>query len=167
MQFSAQEEYGLRCLLRLASAGDGASMTIPEISQAEGMSQAYVAKLMRILREGKMVVSERGQSGGYRLVRAAQDTTAAEALAVLGGRIFDDEFCTDRYVGTESICTRSVNCSIRSLWQVVQTVVDQVLTKTTLQDLVRTEGEMTAFMQQLVAIEQVAVAKEPALAEQP
>lgn len=160
MQFSAHEEYGLRCLLRLASAGPGASMTIPEISQAEGMSQAYVAKLMRILREGKMVVSERGQAGGYRLAQPAAETTAAEALSVLGGKIFDDEFCTDRYVGTESICTRSVNCSIRSLWQVVQTVVDQVLTQTTLQDLVRTEGQMTEFVNELVAIQAAAAPAE-------
>ena len=52
MQFSAQEEYGLRCLIRLASAGEGASVTIPEISHAEGISVPYVAKMMRALRDG-------------------------------------------------------------------------------------------------------------------
>ena len=78
MQFSAQEEYGLRCLLRLAARG-GDSMTIPEISQAEGISVPYVAKLMRFLRDGGIVTSERGQSGGYRLARPASESTGSLA----------------------------------------------------------------------------------------
>ena len=52
MQFSSQEEYGLRCLLRLARAGAGASVTIGEIAQAEGISTPLAAKMMRILRAG-------------------------------------------------------------------------------------------------------------------
>jgi Rrf2 family protein len=67
MKFSSQEEYGLRCLLRLAQEGDDGSMTIPAISQSEGISQAYVAKLMRILRRGGLVESVRGKVGGYTL----------------------------------------------------------------------------------------------------
>ena len=49
MKLTAQEEYGLRCLLRVAEAGEGESLTIPEIGRAEALSIAYVAKLMRIL----------------------------------------------------------------------------------------------------------------------
>ena len=37
MKLSANEEYGMRCLLRLGHAG---TLTIPEISQAEGFSPA-------------------------------------------------------------------------------------------------------------------------------
>ena len=40
MKFSAQEEYGLRCLLRVASAGEGGSVTIPAIAKAEALSIA-------------------------------------------------------------------------------------------------------------------------------
>ena len=72
MKLSAQEEYGLRCLLRLAGAGEGQSLTIPEIGRAEALSIAYVAKLMRILRQGKFVKSVRGQTGGYTLARSPE-----------------------------------------------------------------------------------------------
>ena len=37
MKLSSQEEYGLRCLLRIARKGDGGSLTIPEISEVEGI----------------------------------------------------------------------------------------------------------------------------------
>ena len=151
MQFSAQEEYGLRCLLRLAGAGDGASMTIPEISQAEGMSVAYVGKIMRALREGGLVVSERGQAGGYRLARKPEEISAAQAIAVLGGKFYEGEFC-ERFPGKEDECAHTVNCSIRSLWRAVQTVVDQVLSATTLKDLIRTEEAMDRFVDSLVVI---------------
>ena len=69
MKFSSQEEYGLRCLLRIARQGRKASLTIPEISEAEGLSSFYVAKLMRILRRAGLVKSARGQIGGYSLSR--------------------------------------------------------------------------------------------------
>jgi Rrf2 family protein len=141
MKLSAQEEYGLRCALRVAGAGDGKSLTIPEIGQAEALSVAYVAKLMRILRKGKLVKSVRGQAGGYVLARSPEDIPVGEVLAVLGGRLFEPGFC-DQFAGLKRICTHSVDCSIRSLWRAVQGAVDSVLTGITLKDLLQTEMDM-------------------------
>lgn len=148
MKLSAQEEYGLRCLLRLGAQGDGVSLTIPEISRAEGISPEYVAKLMRILRRGGLVTSARGATGGYTLSRSAGQITAGEALTILGGRLFESDFC-ERHTGAESLCTHSIDCSLRSLWQALQTAVDQVLTRTTLKDLLCTEPEMVSLMTDL------------------
>ena len=149
MKLSAQEEYGLRCLLRLGAQGDNGSLTISEISRAEGISPEYVAKLMRILRQGGLVTSARGAAGGYTLSRSAEQITAGEALALLGGRLFESGFC-ERHAGAESLCTHSIDCSIRSLWQALQTAVDQVLTRTTLKDLLCSEPEMVSLMTDLV-----------------
>ena len=151
MKFSSQEEYGLRCLLQLAKRGAGASMTIPGISAAEGLSVPYVAKLVRILRQDGFVKSCRGQSGGYTLTRDPKEIVVGDVLAALGGRIFDSETC-GRYHGTEDLCTHSIDCSIRSLWQAVQREVDQVLSKTTLFDLLGSEQEMTTTASNLVQI---------------
>jgi Rrf2 family protein len=149
MKVSAQEEYGLRCLLRLGAQGDGGSLSIHEISRAEGISPEYVAKLMRILRQGGLVTSARGATGGYTLSRAADQITAGEALAVLGNRLFESGFC-ERHAGAESLCTHSIDCSIRSLWQALQIAISQVLTKTTLKDLLCSEPEMVSLMTDLV-----------------
>ena len=141
MKLSAQEEYGLRCMLRLASAGEEESLTIPEIGRAEALSIAYVAKLMRVLRQGKFVKSVRGQSGGYRLARPPEEIPVAEVLAWLGGRLFEPAFC-DQFSGLKRICTHSIDCSIRSLWRAVQSAVDSVLAGITLKDLLREESDM-------------------------
>jgi Rrf2 family protein len=134
VKISAQEEYGIRCLLQIGRGGTDASMTIPEISRAEGLSAHYVAKLMRVLRRGGLVNSVRGQSGGYTLSRPLNRITVAEALAVLGGRLYDPDFC-EQHVGSEEVCAHTIDCSIRFLWRAVQHVVDQLLSKTTLEDL--------------------------------
>jgi Rrf2 family protein len=151
MKFSSQEEYGLRCLLRIAREGGRAGLTIPEISEGEGISSFYVAKLMRILRRAGLVRSARGKIGGYTLARPPDQIAVSEALAALGGRLFESDFCTD-HPGVEPTCARLVDCSIRSLWRAVQNAVDRVLSKTTLTDMLRNEQEMASLISPLVQI---------------
>jgi Rrf2 family protein len=145
MKLSAQEEYGLRCLLRVASAREGGSVTIPAIAEAEALSIAYVGKLMSVLRQSGFVVSVRGQAGGYVLARRPEKIAVAEVLASLGGRLFEPGFC-DEFVGLERICTHSVDCSVRSLWRSVQHAVDLVLAGITLKDLLRKESEVSKLV---------------------
>ncbi len=156
MKFSSQEEYGLRCLLRIARTGGPTGLTIPEISEFEGISGFYVAKLMRILRRGGLVKSARGKIGGYTLSRPPDQIVVGEALALLGGRLFESDFCTD-HAGAAQMCTRSVDCSIRSLWQAVQFMVDRVLSKTTLADLLGSEDDMSSTVKPLVQLSEAVV----------
>ena len=149
MKVSSQEEYGSRCLVRLARAGEGASLTIPEISQAEGLSIPYVAKLMRILRQSGFVKSVRGQAGGYRLARPAEQIVMGDLLAALGGRLYEPEFCR-HHSGTMKNCLNTADCAIRPVWQTVQSAVDQVLNKLTLQDLRQNEQAMTSWTSNMV-----------------
>ena len=144
MKMSAREEYGLRCLLQIGRRGEGGSLTIPELSRAEGISEANAAKMMRILRKGGFVASTRGQTGGYSLARPAENIIVGHVLAVLGGRIFDSDFC-GTHAGLERLCTHMGDCSIRSVWQTLQRAVDQVLSALTLKDLLRSEPEMNVW----------------------
>jgi Rrf2 family protein len=137
MKLSSQEEYGLRCLLHLARNECDASLTIPEISQAEGISHHNVGKLLRILRQAGFVESERGQHGGYILARAPEHIVVADVLNALGGRLFDPSFC-DQHSGAEENCAHTLSaCSVRALWSRLQDAVDSVLRELTLRDLLR------------------------------
>jgi Rrf2 family protein len=160
VKLTAQEEYGLRCLLQIARGGKNCGLTIPVLSSLEGISRSYVAKLLRVLRRGGFVKSARGQVGGYTLARPANEINVGEALALLGGRLFDPDFC-DRHAGLESVCTNSDDCSIRSLWRGVQVVVDHLLSRTTLADLLRDERETASWVSDLVKLSGVEI-KPPA-----
>ena len=142
MKLSSHEEYGLRCLLQVAHQGANGSTTIPEISRHEGISTAYVAKLMRILRKGGLVKAARGKAGGYTLALPPERICVGDALTILGGRIYADDFC-NQHPGTLTSCAHSSDCSIRSLWRAVQGAVDSILRKTTIRDLLHSEHEPT------------------------
>ncbi len=148
MKFSAQEEYGLRLLLRIGKDNSENGMTIPELSQLEGLSEANVAKILRILRLAGFVESSRGQTGGYKLSRESKEIKVADVLAVLGGKLYEPSFC-ELHSGVESICTNSIDCSIRSLWKTVQTMLDQLLNKISLQDLLGSEKQVEILVNRL------------------
>ncbi|MBM3811550.1 MAG: Rrf2 family transcriptional regulator [Acidimicrobiia bacterium] len=145
MKLSAQEEYGLRCLLHLARSPAAGSLTIAEISRAEGLSVPNVAKLMRLLRMGGLVKSVRGQAGGYRLARPSQEIMVGDVIELLGGQLFGPEFC-DRHTGLQATCSHAVDCSLRVLWTTIQEALDQVLAKVTLKDLLCSEQQMQEFL---------------------
>src|SRR5262245_37776626 len=128
MKLTSQEEYGLRCLLRVGREGAGGSLTIPELARAEGISEPNVAKMMRILRRGGFVKSTRGQSGGYSLSRPAEEIVIGHVVATLGGRLYEPAFC-EGHSGLERLCTHMPDCSIRSVWRMVQRAVDELLGK--------------------------------------
>lgn len=136
MKLSAQEEYGLRCLLQVAQQPGPDPVQIPDIAAAEGLSPEYVAKLMRVLRQGGLVVSIRGASGGYRLARPAVQISLQQAIEVLDGPLFKDGFC-DAHTGQASSCVHSPTaCSIRTLWRWVGGALDKVLRQITIADLI-------------------------------
>jgi len=140
MKIAAQDEYGLRILVRIAKCKDHTGLSIPQLSELEGLSQPNVSKLTRILRIEGLINSTKGHVGGYILARPATDITVNDVLKALGGRLFDEEFCGN-HVGVMKLCTNSIDCSIRSLWSMVQASIDKLLDKITLADLSNSEKE--------------------------
>jgi Rrf2 family protein len=134
MKLSAQEEYGLRCLLQIATE-PARFLTIPEIARREALSVAYVAKLMRVLRKAGFVRSVRGQRGGFELTAPPAEVNVGRVLDALGGRLYSETFCVD-HSGDRRVCVRDVDCSLRALWAAVDQAVHAVLDRTTLDRLV-------------------------------
>jgi len=151
VKLTAQEEYGFRCLLQLGRHGVAESLTISEISKAERISAPYTAKLLRILRRGGFVRSVRGKVGGYSLARPPDRIVIGDVLDTLGGRLFEADFCKS-HTGQVKVCAHSGDCSIRTLWQAVQLALDQVLEKTTLQDVLRTEENIREPVKTLASL---------------
>ena len=150
MKVTAQEEYGLRILIRIAGCRDENGMSIPQLSEAEGLSSHYVAKLTRTLRMAGFINSTPGYKGGYVLAMPANEININEVLKSLGGALFDRKFCGS-HAGALKLCTHSVDCSSRSLWQMIQFIVDKFLDKVTLYDLVNPEKESAKIFHELLA----------------
>ena len=138
MRYTAQEEYGLRCLLQLARHENKGPMTIEEIAKKEGITPHYVGKLMRILRQGELIMSTRGKKGGYVLARPAVQISVEDALNVLEGRLYSPDNC-NKFSGNMSRCVNTTDCSVRALWSILDKTVSNVLSNTMLKDLLSGE----------------------------
>lgn len=149
MKITAQEEYGLRILLRIASCKDPDGMSIPQLSEAEGISPHYVAKLTRMLRIDGFINSTPGYKGGYVLAKPATDIVINNVLKALGGPLYDMEFCGN-HAGALRLCTNSIDCSSRSLWKMIQFTIDQLLDKVTLHDLVTSETQTGKILNEIL-----------------
>jgi Rrf2 family protein len=153
MKITSQEEYGLRCLLRLAGAAEGESLTIPEIAAAEGLSAPYVAKLLAVLRQGRLIESVRGRSGGYRLADTPAEVSLGKTLMVLGEPLFDDPGYCQRHAGTETdgSCVHRSGCTLRALWQTLEQWMRHTLDQITLADLVQSDHRLTDLLRARLA----------------
>ena len=145
MQLLATEEYGLRCLLQVASNRTARPLTIAEIAAAEGLSAEYTGKIMRALREGQLVKSTRGAAGGYRLARAPDEITPWDVIQALGGSFFPESFC-ESHPGQLRDCVHNSGCSIRALWRRAEGAVQGVLASVTLADLRRDEADLVVWL---------------------
>ncbi|GAB2680096.1 Rrf2 family transcriptional regulator [Flavihumibacter cheonanensis] len=154
MKITAQEEIGLRIMLRVANCGNESGLSIPQLSEAEGISIPYVAKLTRLLRQQGFLNSTPGNKGGYVLARPANEIIVNDLLKVLGGALFDTSFC-NLHSGGMKLCTNSVDCSVRSLWKMMQLVLDELLQQLTLSDLSNSELEAQRIISRVFAPKQV------------
>ncbi|MFZ5469846.1 MAG: RrF2 family transcriptional regulator [Myxococcota bacterium] len=138
MRFTAQEEYGLRCLLQIARSPEG-FLTIKGIAEREALTPAYVAKLMRVLRRAGLVTSTRGKHGGYELAVSADQVTLGRVMTALGGSFSTYEFCR-KHAGNKRTCVHELDCALRPVWMSIDHVVQKALEQTRLGDLVRPRG---------------------------
>jgi Rrf2 family protein len=138
LKLTAQEEYGLRCLLqvaRRASCPTADPLSIRDVAAAEGLSIDYAAKLLRVLRQSGLLESERGAAGGYRLAAPAQTISLAAVMRALDSPLFSAEFC-GTHTGQQATCVHHAGgCSMRALWRAIDAAVGDVLSRMTLADL--------------------------------
>ena len=109
MRVSAKSDYALRALIELARAtsggapdpvgaeaapGDGRISAVPisavpisaeELGRRQGIPAGFLQAILADLRRAGIVVSQRGQSGGWRLSRAAEEVSVADVIRAVDG----------------------------------------------------------------------------------
>lgn len=150
MKVSAQEEYGLRCLLQLAPLGAGEYLTLAQIAEREGLSVANAGKLLWILNKAGLVRSVRGTKGGYRLARPAEEIRLSEII-----KVFDDDVLAGHcqsYTGVLDACVHTGNCGIRPVIVGLHDIVRQALSSITLAQLLGNEAKVETRLHQIHAL---------------
>ena len=151
MKLSAQEEYGLRCLLQLAKAEhNGESLTLSQIAGQEGISTANAGKLMWILTKAGLVQSTRGTKGGYVLARPSSEIRLNQVIRVLEGEPAESH-CKS-YAGVLDACIHTGDCGIRPVIVELHQIVDNALAEITLSQLLGSEANVDAVLHQIQGV---------------
>ena len=142
MKITAQEEYGLRCVLQLAreqtADSDGnlepGAIFVRDIAEREGLSVAYVEKILWTLSHSGIVESVRGPKGGYRLTRPCGEISLGEVMRALGGIPSEEEICS-QFTGNQDICVHHTDCGLKPVWTSITDFVNSVFDRVSISTL--------------------------------
>ena len=150
MKISAQEEYGLRCLVQLANLQAGESLTLPQIAEREGISTANAGKLMWLLNKAGFVNSTRGTKGGYFLSRPATEIRLSEIIKVLDEEVLNAH--CESFTGVMEKCVHTGDCGIRPVIVGLHEIVENALSRISLAQLVGNERSVDEMFHQIQGI---------------
>ena len=85
MRVSAKSDYALRALIEMASRGEGPAVSAEELGRSQEIPHGFLQAILADLRRSGIVLSQRGQSGGWRMARNAADVSVADVIRAVDG----------------------------------------------------------------------------------
>jgi len=85
MRVSAKSDYALRALIELAGQSDGSPVSAEEIGRLQDIPHGFLQAILADLRRAGVVMSQRGQSGGWRMARDPDTVTVADVIRAVDG----------------------------------------------------------------------------------
>jgi Rrf2 family protein len=85
MRVSAKSDYALRALIELAARADGSPVSAEELGRLQDIPHGFLQAILADLRRAGVVISQRGQSGGWRLARDPGAVTVADVIRAVDG----------------------------------------------------------------------------------
>lgn len=131
MKLSTKSRYGLKAVVDLAMHYREGPLTLSALAGSQGVSEAYLERLLRRLRHEGVVETVRGAAGGYQLKVEPNELSVGRVLNALEGSTAVVDCVSTGGKGCEHACT----CSARPLFLTLQQRINAVLTDTTIGDL--------------------------------
>lgn len=133
MRVSAKADYGLRAMAALAlmeGERDG-PVTREQIGESQEIPVAFLENILLDLKRAGLVMSIRGQRGGFRLSRPPDTITLAQVIRALEGPL-----ASVRGQRPENLSYQGPAASLREVWVAVRANLRAVLEQVTIADLV-------------------------------
>jgi len=112
-------DYAIAVMGQLAQEGESASCSAHYLSHKIAVPEPTVAKVLKLLSRGELVISTRGAAGGYRLAKPVTQISIAEIITAMEGPIAIVT-CVD---GHEKECPSQAKCPVKSNWDRVNNAI--------------------------------------------
>ena len=136
MKISTKGRYGTRALLELALRDSNEPMLLRNIAKKQDISLAYLEHVISPLIAGGILRSTKGPKGGISLNKKPSDIKLSDVIRLLEGSVAPAD-CVDN----PDICERADTCVTRDVWCELKDAMDNILDKTTIQDMVERQNE--------------------------
>lgn len=134
MKFSTKATYGIRAIIRLAQNWEQGNLSLATIASEENISLGYLEKIFSKLKNKKIVVAEKGTTGGYCLSKKPSEINILEIINALEGD--QDIFhCLDEK--GKKYCSIKCHCDANSYLVKIQGELSKTLEKIKLSELIK------------------------------
>jgi Rrf2 family protein len=126
-------DYGVRVMTLLAEAAleaPGRPTSSSVLAERDGLPPGFLDDILRLLRNGGLVRSQRGGDGGWLLTRPAKEITVADVI-----RAVDGPLASVRGVRPHELADAGEREPFVSLWVAVRASLRSVLEHVTIADL--------------------------------
>ena len=129
-------KYAIKALLYLADhQSERRSIFSSEIAEKEHIPKKFLETILRELRNFKLLQSQRGKTGGYRLLKDPKDIYLSDLIRQVDGPIAMLPCVSLNYYASCEECDEK-NCQIKSVFEEVRDNTLKILTKTSI-DMMR------------------------------
>lgn len=141
MRISHRGLYALRALMFLAESYDRGLAKIHEIAAAEQIPVKFLEAILVLLKNARLVVSQRGREGGYRLRRPPAEIMVGDVVRLIDGPLAP---LGDVVELTRRVRTDRQRAGLYELFLDVRNAASAILDHTTLADLVERDRRLLA-----------------------
>ena len=144
MRYTTRTEYGIICMMAMASKPEGTLVTSKEIAARENYSVTYIEKILQALRAAHLVDAHHGNQGGYSLSRKPFEITVRQIIDALEGSTFD-AFCEPE-VREDIVCNHICLCGAKPVWKRTKELLDRFYDSITLETLAKSPAEAQSLI---------------------
>ena len=130
MQLTRAADYAVRVMIEMAGLPPGTRASRVELAEAVECPEQFLSKVLQSLTRSGLVVSHRGNTGGFELPGQRRAATLLEVVEAIEGHIRLNVCLT-----SDHSCTRQAWCPGHDVWAEAQASLVAVLQKATISDL--------------------------------
>lgn len=130
MRVSAKSDYALRALIEIAVHKDVGPVSAEELGRRQDIPHGFLQSILADLRRAGIVVSQRGQSGGWRMAMTAEAVTVADVI-----RAVDGPLVSVYGLRPEAVTYNDAASGLQGVWIAARSSLRDVLEHVTLADL--------------------------------
>jgi Rrf2 family protein len=135
MQLTRAADYAIRVMIHLAAFAPGTRASRADLASASECPEQFLSKVLQSLTRAGLVISHRGNTGGFELSPLHRGASILEIVEAVEGPIRLN-IC----LGSDDDCDRQPWCSAYHVWSDAQDALTGVLRRATINDLAETEA---------------------------